>query len=81
MQRIEYDFVDALYLTRTWRQADGGEQLPLLARYFREALGFTEVYAAIVEHSYPTFAGASTPPPTCVVPRVSCCVSCLTTRT
>ncbi|ELR21007.1 metallobeta-lactamase domain containing protein [Acanthamoeba castellanii str. Neff] len=56
VQRIEYDFVDALYLTRTWRQADGGEQLPLLARYFREALGFTEVYSAIVEHSYPTFA-------------------------
>jgi hypothetical protein len=75
VQRIEYDFVDALYLTRTWRQADGGEQLPLLARYFREALGLTEVYSAIVEHSYPSFAGTSH---ACRV--VSCCVSCLTTR-
>jgi hypothetical protein len=57
VQRIEYEFVDALYLTQSWRQADGEEKLPLLSRYFREALGFTSIYSAIVVHSYPTFAG------------------------
>jgi len=78
VEPIEYEFMDALYLTPEWRSgpskdrektdspllacksSDGAEKverLPLLARYFREALGLCRIHSFIVEHSYPTFAG------------------------
>lgn len=62
VQRIEYQFLEGVYLTREWRYGrpdnEEGDKLPLVARYFRKALGLTAVHSLIVEHSYPTYAGA-----------------------
>ncbi len=57
VERLEYKFVDAHYLTR-----ESGFTYPSVLRYLAKELGLSSVYAIRVQHSYPTYAGISSHP-------------------